>query len=157
MATGAFAAAYRKHGGVSKGHRPELFAWRDMLRRCHDPQHGSFHRYGARGIRVCDRWRSDFAVFLADIGPRPPGGYSLDRIDNAKGYEPGNVRWATTKQQMRNQRGNRLLTIGAETLCLIEWSERSGIDPRTLDGRLRRGWPTERAVFAPAGSRRGAA
>jgi hypothetical protein len=89
--------------------------WRQMVARCGDPRHKHWPGYGGRGIRVCERWH-DVAAFIADIeaqiGPRPSGkgpagraAYSLDRIDNDGHYEPGNVRWATAKQQRGNQRG----------------------------------------------------
>lgn len=90
-------APHGKHGsGVYK-------TWRAMIGRCEHPGNASFVRYGARGITVCDRWRQSFPDFYADMGDRPEG-RSLDRIDNDKGYEPGNCRWATTAEQMRNRR-----------------------------------------------------
>jgi hypothetical protein len=73
-----------------------------MRHRCRNPNGKDFKYYGGRGIRVCERW-SDFTNFLADMGERPPG-QSLDRIDNDGNYEPGNVRWATRKQQRANRR-----------------------------------------------------
>lgn len=72
-----------------------------MLQRCTNQKHPSFPRYGGRGITVCDRWRS-FNTFLADMGDPPPE-RSLDRIDNDRGYEPSNCRWATRSEQARNQ------------------------------------------------------
>lgn len=83
---------------------PLYKTWCDMVARCERPGHTSYRRYGARGIRVFERWH-DVGAFIADIeatiGPRPDG-MSLDRIDNDGNYEPGNVRWATWKQQARN-------------------------------------------------------
>jgi hypothetical protein len=77
-----------------------------MVRRCEDPRLLGYRYYGARGIKVCERWH-DWALFDADItrliGPCPEG-MSLDRIDNDGNYEPGNVRWATRRQQQLNSR-----------------------------------------------------
>jgi hypothetical protein len=77
-----------------------------MRCRCRNPNQARFADYGGRGITVCERWR-DFAAFVADVGMPPGPGYSLDRIDNDGNYEPGNVRWATSKEQARNSRRYR--------------------------------------------------
>ena len=79
-----------------------------MVNRCsnRNPQYWLY--YGARGITVCERWRQSFVNFLADVGPRPDGPrWSLDRINNDGNYEPGNVRWATPKEQAANRRWPR--------------------------------------------------
>jgi hypothetical protein len=88
-------------------HSPEYAALANAIDRCHNQRNHAFADYGGRGITVCDRWRDSFEAFLADVGPRPPGRLSLDRIDNSRGYEPGNCRWATSKQQNNNRRPPR--------------------------------------------------
>jgi hypothetical protein len=74
-----------------------------MKARCTNPKSPKFRYYGGRGITVCDRWSTSFEAFLADMGDRPPG-KSIDRINNDGNYEPGNCRWATQSEQVRNRR-----------------------------------------------------
>jgi hypothetical protein len=79
-----------------------------MRQRCINPQRDSFHRYGGRGISVCQRWDS-FDLFFADMGPRPSSKHSIDRYPNNDGnYEPSNCRWATQIEQSLNRMSTRL-------------------------------------------------
>lgn len=81
--------------------------WNGMWRRCVDPKVQSYPRYGGRGISVCDKWK-DFWAFAEDIGERPSTSHSIDRINVDGNYEPGNCRWATPQQQIRNRSVTRL-------------------------------------------------
>lgn len=115
-----------KHGRSSRRQvDPAYTAWAGMIQRCYNPNAKAYQWYGARGITVCDAWR-DFPTFLADMGERPPG-LSLERNDNSRGYEPGNCRWATHHEQMRNTRRNRMVTLGGETMCVTDAAIRIGV------------------------------
>lgn len=96
--------------GAARSYRQtlEYRSWIGMKERCSNPKNKCYASYGGRGIRVCDRWISDFSQFLADMGPKPSPKHSIDRIDNDGHYEPANCRWATTTQQVRNSRRTRL-------------------------------------------------
>lgn len=93
----------RKHGGAGTA---EYRAWKQMVYRCNSPRCSVYGNYGARGIRVCQEWLGPdgYLKFLAHIGQRPSRFHSIDRINNDGHYEPGNVRWATWSQQVRNRR-----------------------------------------------------
>lgn len=127
----------------------EYHSWQAMKRRCHAPKVDSYKYYGERGISICTRWRNSFQNFYDDMGPIPGPTYSIERIDNDGNYAPGNCRWATTKEQGRNMRTNRMLTYNGKTLCLVEWSEITGIGATTISERLKRDWSIEEALIIP--------
>lgn len=122
---------------------PEYGVWQMMRQRCNNPNQPKYPRYGGRGIRVCDRWEESFADFIADMGPKPGPGYSLDRIDNNGNYEPSNCRWATAREQSRNRSTSfelRGLTPAIELTCEVcgnqfTRSRRRAGDPNTTCSR----------------------
>ena len=128
-------------------------SWEHMLDRCYNEKHPHYKHYGGRGITVCDRWRESFDAFLEDMSERPDG-LTLDRIDNERGYEPGNCQWSTYKEQNRNKTNGTALTHKGETLSVTEWSERIDIPRWTIFSRLQMGWTVERALTTPVRKRR---
>jgi len=137
----------RKYSQHGQHHRREYNIWKGMLHRCHNPESKDFPRWGGRGITVCERWRESVLNFIEDMSECPGPGYSIDRIDNDRGYTPDNCRWATQREQGRNTRVNHLITHNGETLTLVEWSERTGIGRHTIAKRLGKyGWSVERAL-----------
>jgi len=109
--------------------------WTGMRARCNNPKSKTYRNYGGRGIKVCARWNDSYEHFLEDMGLRPDG-MQIDRIDNNKGYEPGNCRWVTNITNSRNTRKNVHITLDGETMCVAEWAERLGISRNTLCHRL---------------------
>ena len=81
----------------------EYRAWAGMKDRCYNSNHIYYHRYGGRGIKICERWLNNFEAFLADVGPAPSSEHSIDRINNDGNYEPGNVKWSTVFEQNHNR------------------------------------------------------
>jgi hypothetical protein len=119
-----------------------------MMRRCSKKDDPYYPYYGGRGISVCKRWL-EFPNFLADMGERPLG-MTLERVRNNEGYSPDNCRWASRKEQMKNQRRNKPITFNGTTLLLYEWAERLNVPKQRIRGRILRGWTVEAALFAPA-------
>ena len=133
------------HGQSRRGQKTSEYAiWHSMVHRCTNPANPAWSNYGGRGITVCERWRS-FENFYEDVGRRPDG-LTLDRIDNSKGYEPGNTRWATQREQMRNMRLNRVLEFRGESRCVAEWADLVGIKASNIHNRLKHGWSIEDAL-----------
>lgn len=134
--------------GQSVNKTPTYRSWVAMRQRCNDKNCCHYPDYGERGITVCERWNS-FENFLVDMGPRPDG-TTLDRFPDVNGnYEPGNCRWATSRQQSRNRRNSLYLTIDGEKKMMIDWAVQYGINHVTVFGRLKRGWSHEDAIKKP--------
>jgi hypothetical protein len=120
--------------------------WRNIINRCTNPNDLRWSSYGGRGIGIYQDWKNNPQKFLDYLGPRPSPRHSIDRIDNNKGYEPGNVRWADHKTQQRNTRRNVFIEYKGVKMCIASWAEKIGLKIGTLNSRLRRGWSLERAL-----------
>lgn len=135
-----------KHG---LSHLPEFKIWVDIRRRCYQPQNKSYANYGGRGIGMSEEWRNSFENFIRDVGRRPSAVHTIDRIDNNKGYEPGNCKWSTREDQGRNKRNNILINWKGEIVCRAELCKRYGARPENVDSRLKNGWDLETALITP--------
>ena len=139
----------KTHGAARHGRvTPEYHTWKGMRERCENTASKDYSRYGGRGIRVCDRWK-DFENFLVDMGFRPPGKPTLDRIDGTQGYRPGNCRWATWLEQEQNRHNVIQIAWDGRTQCVAAWARERGMKYTTLMQRIKRGWSTERATMEP--------
>lgn len=121
-----------------------------MIARCHNPNHPSYYRYGARGITVCDEWRFDRVKFIE--WARNNGykkGLSIDRIDNSKGYSPENCRWVDNFIQQNNTRRNRWIKANGEIHTISQWARIKGVRRGLILKRLKNGWSEERAINEP--------
>jgi hypothetical protein len=118
-----------------------------MIERCTNPSCRQFRYYGGRGIKVFKKWFK-FEKFLEDVGERPEG-RTIERIDNSKGYEPGNVKWATWTEQSHNKRNNRILSVSGKTACFAELSRHFNIPESRARQRIKHGWSIEDAFLKP--------
>jgi hypothetical protein len=126
-----------QHGHCRKGaHTLTYTSWLGMRDRCNSKNHSEYKRYGARGIRVCERWDT-FANFLADMGERPSRKHSVDRRDSDGHYEPGNCRLATSVEQSRNRKYAKNITLNGETLHALDWAQKLGLSINTIRKRIR--------------------
>jgi hypothetical protein len=142
------------HGATIGGRRsPEYQSWQAMKSRCYNSRNVMFHRYGKRGITVCDQWRENFEQFVADMGPRPKG-HSLDRINNDGDYEPGNCRWSPKLEQDNNRSTCMTITLGGLTGSLSDVyrkiSPRPAVSIKTAWQRISKGIRPEDAFYIPS-------
>lgn len=139
---------HREQHGMK--HSPEYQPWLSMVQRCTNPNEKNFAQYGGAGIGVCAEWRNSFRAFYQHIGPRPSMNHTIERINNERGYEPGNVRWATRQDQSKNRKTTIWVEWGGERLCLKDAAQRAGVSYRRAQVRVSKlGWSTERALTTP--------
>jgi hypothetical protein len=125
--------------------------WQSMVQRCADPSSIGWKNYGARGITVCERWRT-FTNFLEDMGEHPGRPYTIERQDYAQGYSKDNCCWLPRFLQGRNKSNNHLLTFQGETHPVSVWSEITGIVAKTIYSRLYQDWSIEKTLSTPVRS-----
>lgn len=133
------------HGLV---HSKAYHTWVNMRQRCENPKATAYKKYGAKGITVCERWKT-FENFYADIGEPPSPLHTIERKDPKGEYAPGNCRWATQKEQQNNRSNNHRITHGGETKTLNQWAAHIGINRSSLTRRIKN-WGVERAISTPA-------
>ena len=112
--------------------------WAQIKQRCTNPNNPQYRYYGGRGVTMCDRWLNSFEDFYADVGGRPAG-MTLDRVDNNKGYELTNVRWATKSEQARNRRCVVTVSHDGKRMFLHEWADYLGVSHEVLKKRWQLG------------------
>ena len=123
--------SHRTHGYSAD--YPKLYnVWCTMLSRCYNAKREKYKDYGLRGVCVCEEWQSaeNFCKWALDNGYKD--GLQIDRIDVNGNYEPSNCRWVTPKQNSRNKRNTKFLTVGGVTKCVAEWSETLSVNQYTI-------------------------
>lgn len=123
-----------------KARSAEHLAWKNAKSRCNNPENNMYKTYGARGIKMCPEWENSFQKFFDYVGPKPTPNHSLDRINNDKGYEPGNVKWSNDYEQAGNKTNNRFFTICCQTKHLSAWARDFGVPYKKVHARISDGY-----------------
>lgn len=136
----------KRHGHAAKNKQSLTYStYLGMHTRCENENAINFERYGGAGVDVCERWKSGegnlsgFECFLKDMGERPALEYSIDRIDNSKGYDVNNCRWASVREQVLNRRNTVMVDVSGYPVPLSVACELSGIKYATAWQRIKRG------------------
>jgi hypothetical protein len=143
---------------------PSLSTWKSMIRRCKDPKHPSFKNYGGRTdtngnpvpVTVCNEWRYGngeksgyecwFEYITAHLGPKPSPQHTLDRINNALGYRPGNMHWADWETQAANRRGNVFIEHNGKKQIVAQWARETGLSCSVIYARYHKGLSPEQIL-----------
>lgn len=121
--------------------------YRSMIDRCKNPNNKRYCIYGAKGIRVCEEWENDKTTFFEwSFANGYADNLTIDRIDNSKGYEPSNCRWATYEEQGNNKTTNHFLKYNGERRTIRQWEKYLGFKKGLIHSRLRRGWSVEKTL-----------
>lgn len=134
------------HGMASRGCQHPLYSvWHGIKARCYNKNVFEYQYYGARGITVDESWKNSFANFVNDMGERPAG-FTIDRIDNSKGYSKENCRWISMHDQVRNRRSNVVVEMDGKKWILKDLCKELGLSYKMIRQRISdRGWPVEKA------------
>lgn len=137
------AKKFTTHGESDK--TKEYRAWCSIKKRCFTKSIAAYSRYGGRGITMYAPWAESYTNFLQDVGRAPSRYHSIERVNNDGNYEPGNVCWATMKQQNNNRRSNHNITYNGQTKNIKTWCDQLGLNARKIRQRINRGWSPEKA------------
>jgi len=132
---------------------PTYRSWQAAKDRCHNPNNSKYASYGGAGISMCEHWRNSFEAFLEDMGERPDA-MTLDRLDQCKGYEPGNVQWATSREQSVNRGTTKLYRWRAGWMTTREISNAENVAFNTLRKYVRKFRTIQDAVSAARAAKR---
>lgn len=138
-----------KTHGLSKENGKETAeyrTWRRIKNRCYNKNCPNYKEYGKRGIKVCEEWKNSFETFLKDMGKRPKGNYSIERINVNDNYCKENCKWIPMSDQGKNTRRNIIIEYSGQTKCLSEWSKQLGFVYNTVKKRIKKGIPFEEAI-----------
>ena len=135
-------------GHVTHGlsNTPLYKVWQTMKQRCYNPNNRGYRWYGAKGVKLCEDWRSPTVFYNWAIKNGYQEGLTIDRIDPKGDYAPNNCRWITMSDQQHNKTSNHILTLNNEPHSMTEWSVITGIPRTTITNRIRMGWTIEEAL-----------
>ena len=139
------------HGKHLLSNSKEYASWNNLVARCTNVNHRAYSLYGGRGIFVCDEWKNKelgFICFLNDMG-KSPEGFSIERINNEKGYSKENCIWANKATQAKNRRTTIFIEHNGKNLCIAEWSKLLGFSKNVISERLKRGWSIKDCLEKP--------